>query len=103
MLVGDRRMVLMHEFGTEAEPSLETLLARLAAVDVVVVEGFKSARLPAVEVCVPSRGRPMRWPTDAQVFAVVSDENVATALPIFRPADAAGLADCVVERLGLRR
>jgi hypothetical protein len=45
----------------------------------------------------------MRWTTDARVFAVVSDENVATALPIFRPADVAGLADCVVERLDLRR
>ena len=103
MLVGDRRMVLMHEYGAEAEPALETLLGRLADVDVVVVEGFRSARLPAIEVCVPSRGRPMRWPNDPQVFAVVSDEAVATGLPVFRPADAAGLADCVIERLGLRR
>jgi molybdopterin-guanine dinucleotide biosynthesis protein MobB len=102
LLASDRRMVLKQEYGGAAEPPLEALLARLTDVDVVVCEGFKSAVLPAVEVCVPSRARPMRWPSDPQVFAIVADEPVATSLPTFRATDASGLADCIVARLGLR-
>ena len=43
MLVGDKRLVLMHEFRSDPEPTLESLLARLAPVDVVIAEGFKTA------------------------------------------------------------
>jgi molybdopterin-guanine dinucleotide biosynthesis protein B len=102
LLASDRRMVLMREYRDAGEPSLEALVARMTEVDVVIAEGFKGAALPAVEVCMPSRGRPMRWPSDPQVFAIVADEPVATSLPTFRVADAAGLADCIVARLGLR-
>jgi len=102
MLVGDKRLVLMQEYGRDAEPALEVLFDRLSDVDVVMVEGFKSARLPAIEVCAPSTGRPMRWPRDPQVFAVVSDEPLKTALPVFALADAAGQARCVALHLGLR-
>jgi molybdopterin-guanine dinucleotide biosynthesis protein MobB len=102
MLVGDRRLVLMQEYGRDAEPALEVLLDRLSAVDIVMVEGFKSAQLPAIEVCAPSTGRPMRWPHDPRVFAVVSDEPVQTALPLFPVADASGQARCVALHLGLR-
>jgi molybdopterin-guanine dinucleotide biosynthesis adapter protein len=102
LLASDRRLVLMREYRGAGEPSLDALVARMTEVDVVIAEGFKGATLPAVEVCVPSRGRPMRWPSDSQVFAIVADEPVATALPTFRTADAAGLADCIVARLGLR-
>jgi len=102
MLVGDKRLVLMEEFGRDAEPAVEVLLDRLSDVDVVIVEGFKSARLPAIEVCAPSTGRPMRWPHDPHVFAVVSDEPMKTALPVFAVADAAGQAQCVALHLGLR-
>jgi molybdopterin-guanine dinucleotide biosynthesis protein MobB len=103
MLVGDRRLVLMHEYGTPGEPALDALLGRLAAVDVVVVEGFRTARLPTVEVCVPAQHGAMRGPTDPRVFAVVSDEPLASRLPVFAAGDAAGLAGCVVDALGLRR
>jgi molybdopterin-guanine dinucleotide biosynthesis adapter protein len=102
LLASDHRMVLMREYRGAGEPALDALLARMAAVDIVIAEGFKDAVLPAVEVCVPSRGRPMRWPSDPQVFAIVADEPVATSLPTFRVADVAGLTDCIVARLGLR-
>jgi molybdopterin-guanine dinucleotide biosynthesis adapter protein len=102
MLVGDRRLVLMQEYGRDSEPPLEALFDRLSDVDIVMVEGFKSAHLPAIEVCAPSTGRPMRWPDDPKVFAVVSDEPLKTALPVFAVADAAGQARCVALHLGLR-
>jgi len=103
MLVGDRRLVLMQEFGADSEPALATLIARLDPVDLVLVEGFHSAAVPTIEVCVPSSGRPPRWPLDRHVVTLVSDEPVAAPLPRFAVADIPGLADFVVAHLALSR
>ncbi len=102
MLVGDRRLVLMHEFRESSEPSVESLLARMSPVDVVLVEGFKDAALPTVEVWLRSSGRPPRWPTNPHVFAIVSDEPIDSTIARFSLRDVAELASHVAERLGLR-
>ena len=57
MLVGDRRLVLMQEFRADPAPALGTLLARLEPVDLVIVEGFQSAAVPTIEICVAASGR----------------------------------------------
>ena len=101
MLVGDKRLVLMHEFRADPEPTLESLLARLAPVDVVVAEGFKTAAVPTIEVCVPSSGRECRWRTNANVVALVSDEDIETSLPRFRVSAVAALAEHVASILEL--
>lgn len=103
MLVGDRRLVLMHEFRTDAEPPLASLLARLAPVDVVIVEGFRSAAIPTVEVCVPSSGREFRWKHDPNIVALVCDEALDTTLPRFRTDEVAALAICAAAIVGLSR
>lgn len=101
MLVGDKRLVLMQEFGADPEPSLDSLLARLALVDVVIAQGFKTAAIPTVEVCVPSSGRTMRWPGNKNIVSLVSDEPIETSLPRFRVADLAALADYLARVIGL--
>jgi molybdopterin-guanine dinucleotide biosynthesis adapter protein len=103
MLVGDKRLVLMREFGTDPEPALDSLLARLEPVDVVIVQGFRSAAMPTIEVCVPSSGREPRWPRDANVVALVSGEPVAARVPCFRVSDVAGLAEHLAAAVGLVR
>src|SRR5206468_3027734 len=62
MLVGDRRLVLMREFRADPAPALPTLIGRLDPVDLVIVEGFHDAAVPAIEVCLPASGRAPRWP-----------------------------------------
>jgi molybdopterin-guanine dinucleotide biosynthesis adapter protein len=103
MLVGDRRLVLMQEFGEDAGPALASLVARLAPVDVVIAEGFRAAAIPTVEVCVPSRGREYRWRTDPNIVAVVADEDIGATVPRFRVADVAALVDHLAAALGLPR
>jgi molybdopterin-guanine dinucleotide biosynthesis protein B len=103
MLVGDRRLVLMQEFRTDPAPALETLIARLQPVDVVIVEGFQTARVPTIEICVPASGRPPRWPNNPHVVALVTDEPIAAPLPRFAVPDIAGLTDFVVAHLALAR
>jgi molybdopterin-guanine dinucleotide biosynthesis protein MobB len=103
MLVGDKRLVLMNEFRDEPEPTLESLVVRLAQVDVVIAEGFQSAAIPTVEVCVPASGREYRWKKNPNVFALVSNEAIETPLPRFTVDDVAALAEHVAKVLELPR
>jgi molybdopterin-guanine dinucleotide biosynthesis protein B len=57
-------------------PALDKLLARLAPVDLVLVEGFKSYPIPKIEVHRPALGKPALWPEMA-VLAVASDAQLA--------------------------
>ena len=75
LVASDTRWALLHE--TEgAPPTLAALLARLAPVDLVLVEGFKSHPLPKLEVHRPSLGKPPLWPGDATVAAVAADVHL---------------------------
>jgi molybdopterin-guanine dinucleotide biosynthesis protein B len=103
MLVGDQRLVLMHEFRETGEPPLESLLPRMAAVDLVIAEGFRSAAIPTVEVCVPSSGRECRWQTQPNIVAVVSDEAIDGPVRCFRANDVAALAEHLARVLRLSR
>lgn len=76
LVASARRFALMHEIANtpgEAEPGLDALLARLAPVDLVLVEGFKSWAHPKLEIHRPSLGHPPFWPGRADVAAVASD------------------------------
>lgn len=101
MLVGDKRLVLMREFGADLDPSLDSLLGRLAPADVVIVEGFKTVTIPTIEVCVPSSGRECRFPRNKHIVVLVSDEPIEAPLPRFRVADVAGLVDHLSTVIGL--
>ncbi|HVO88896.1 MAG TPA: molybdopterin-guanine dinucleotide biosynthesis protein MobB [Casimicrobiaceae bacterium] len=100
MLVGDRRLVLMQEF-RHAEPSIDSLLARLEPVDVVMLEGFRNAALPTVEVWLRASGRSPRWLENPHVFAVVSDGPVDRSIASFQPTDVAALATHIAKYLRL--
>ena len=73
MLSSPYRFALMHELRDEAEPTLEQLIARLAPADVILVEGFKWAEIPKLEVHRPSLGKVALYPDDAHIVAVASD------------------------------
>ncbi len=55
-----------------AEPGLEALLARLAPVDLVLLEGFRDYDIPKLEVYRPALTKPPLWRKMA-VMAVASD------------------------------
>ena len=101
MLVGDRRLALMMEFRDDPQPSLEWLAARLLPVDIVIVEGFKGAAVPTIEVFVASGQREPRCRSDPNIVAVVTDDPVECAVPRFRPDDVDGLCRFLARRLGL--
>jgi len=50
LVASDQRLALVREYPTIHEPDVHALLAQLSAVDWVLVEGFKFAPLPKIEV-----------------------------------------------------
>jgi len=72
LVASSKRWALLHEVAGE-EPTLPDLQARLGAVDLVLVEGFKSHPFPKLEVWRPSLGKPPLWGNDREIVAVASD------------------------------
>ena len=72
MIATSRRWALLHENPGE-EPDLAELLARLAPVDLVLIEGFKASPHPKIEVHRPSLGKPPIWTGRPDIVAVAAD------------------------------
>ena len=76
MLIASRsRWALMVERVREREPRLDDVLLELdqAALDLILVEGFKDERFPKIELHRPSLRRPLLFPDDDTVIAVATD------------------------------
>jgi molybdopterin-guanine dinucleotide biosynthesis protein B len=103
MIGSGRRWALQHELRGEAEPALETLLARMAPVDLVLVEGFKHHPHPKLEVVRLSLGKPLLHPDDPWIRAIAAVEplpeevRAAAALPIYDADDVEGVAAFILE------
>ncbi len=88
-------------FSTQARPGLPALLERLAPVDLVLVEGFKSYNIPKLEVYRPSLGQPPLW-DQMDVLAVASDEALpACPVPVINLQSPGAVADFLVTALRL--
>ncbi len=73
LVASDRRFALMHELRDEGEPRLLELLAKLAPVDLVIIEGYKRDPHPKLEVFRAGVGKPLIHPDDPHVVAIASD------------------------------
>ena len=92
MLVGARRFALLSEFRAAPVPPLADLLARLAPVDIVLLEGFRDAAVPTIAVVADEARALPGGPGGSNVVALVAAQPVDSPLPTFAPDDAAGLA-----------
>jgi molybdopterin-guanine dinucleotide biosynthesis protein B len=93
MVSSPRRWALVHEVRDDIEPGLLALLARMAAVDLVIVEGFKHDPLPKLEVHRAALGKLLLAPDDRDIVAIASDAPLpGVTLPCFDLNDAAGIA-----------
>ncbi len=73
------RWALMHELRGAAEMTIEDALARLSPCDLALVEGFKTAPIPKLEVWRAAVGKPLLYPVDPHIVAIATDS--AAALP----------------------
>lgn len=101
LLSSRNRFALMHELRGEDEPKLEELLTRLAPVDLLLVEGYKRDAHPKVEAHRARTGNPLIAPDDPTIRAVASDVPLAIDRPVFDLNDAKGVADFILQEVGL--
>ena len=87
LVSSSNRFALMHELRGAPEPTLDALLARLAPVDLVIVEGFKREPIPKIEVHRPAVGKPLLHPDDPAIIAVASPEPVERVTLPWLPLD----------------
>jgi molybdopterin-guanine dinucleotide biosynthesis adapter protein len=101
LVTSSRRWALMHELRGTPEPGLEGQLERLSPCDLVIVEGFKHAPIPKLEVWRSATGEPLLHPQDKHIVAVASDSRVETKLPVLDLNDDAAIAAFVLKHLRL--
>ena len=97
LIVSGERFALMHELRGDDEPDLKRLLALMTAVDLVIVEGFKSEAYPKIEIYRAENSKAFIHPEDPMIVAVASDRPEAiTDRPSFDLSDIEAIADFIV-------
>ncbi|ANQ84728.1 molybdopterin-guanine dinucleotide biosynthesis protein B [Azoarcus olearius] len=97
LMLSGERWVLMHELRDRPEPTLDEQLALLAPCDIVLIEGYKAAAVPKIEIHRPDFGKPPLWPDNPHVVAVATDADIACPLPRLPLNDAAAVAAFILE------
>jgi molybdopterin-guanine dinucleotide biosynthesis protein B len=85
LVASSQRLALLREFDTEGLPSVHQLIAELSPADWVLIEGWKHADLPKIEVWRAALGQPPLYPDDPFVTAVATDDPAALPVPTARP------------------
>lgn len=101
MVASPYRYAIVHELRDAPEPSLEEQLARLSPAGLVLVEGFKQADIPRIEVYRPALGKQPLHAGDGGFLAVATDAQLRTGLPCLPLNDPARVVDFVCRSLGL--
>ncbi len=97
LMLSNDRWVLMHELRGAPEPGLEEQLRLLEPCDLVLIEGFKAAAVPKVEVYRPENGKPPLWQDNPHVVAVATEADIDCPLPRLPLNDAAAVADFILD------
>lgn len=103
LLSSRQRFALMHEHRGAPEPSLEELLAKLAPVDLVLIEGFKRDRHPKVEATRAETRQSLLALEDPMVRALAADYDAdpGDGRPVFDLDDTAAIAAFIRVQLQL--
>jgi molybdopterin-guanine dinucleotide biosynthesis protein B len=67
------RWALMRELRGGPELTLPEALRRLSPCDLVLVEGYKQAAIPKLEIHRPAIGKPVLFPDDSQIIGLATD------------------------------
>ncbi|MGB3278043.1 MAG: molybdopterin-guanine dinucleotide biosynthesis protein B [Pseudorhodobacter sp.] len=95
------RWALMTELRGAPEPALDDLLTRLDPVDLVLIEGYKTAPHPKVEAHRVETGRPLLATTNPTIRAVASNTTPELGCPLFHLDDTRAIADFILKDVGL--
>jgi molybdopterin-guanine dinucleotide biosynthesis protein B len=101
-IVSGSRVALIEEIDQAGEPALEAVAGRLRPADIILVEGYKAANIPKIEVrraAVPTEK--LLAPTDPLVLAIAADYEVdAHGKPVFDLNDIENIAALIARTVG---
>ncbi|MGL5001646.1 MAG: molybdopterin-guanine dinucleotide biosynthesis protein B [Casimicrobium sp.] len=102
LVTSAQRFALIREHRGAAELTWQDAVARLAPCDLVLIEGFKRAPIPKMEIWRAEVGKPILFPTDARVCAIATDDALPAGLKEpngrrFSLSDVPGIAAFAVE------
>jgi len=92
LVTSSRRWVLMHELRGAQEPSFDEQVKRISPCDLLLVEGFKFAPIPKLEVWRKETGEALLHPNDPHIVALATDAKVQTKLPLLDLNDDGAIA-----------
>jgi molybdopterin-guanine dinucleotide biosynthesis protein B len=101
LVTSSRRWVLMHELRGAHEPPFEEQIRHLSPCDLLLLEGFKHAPIPKLEVWRAEPGEPLLHPNDSHIVAVATDAKIATRLPLLDLNDDEAVARFILAHLKL--
>jgi len=101
LVTSSRRWVLMHELRGAPEPSFDEQVKHLSPCDLLLVEGFKHAPIPKLEVWRAEPGEGMLHPNDSYIVAVASDAKVEAKVPLLDLNDHGRIAEFILRHLKL--
>lgn len=103
MVVSGDRWALLAERREPAEPDVDALIARMAPVDLLLIEGFRAHSHPKIEVHRPSTGHDLLWRPGSDIVAVATDRPmVGLGVPRLDLDDVEGIADFLVSDAATR-
>jgi molybdopterin-guanine dinucleotide biosynthesis adapter protein len=101
LVTSSRRWVLMHELRGAQEPSFDEQIKHFSPCDLLLVEGFKFAPIPKLEVWRQETGEALLHPNDPHIVAIAADSKVETKLPQLDLNDDAAIAAFILRHLEL--
>lgn len=94
-----RRFAILHELREEPEWNLGALVAKMSAVDLVMVEGFKRDAFPKIEIHRAENGKPLIHPDDPHIVAIASDTPLPhVTVPVVDLDDIDAISDLVLAK-----
>ena len=102
MVVAGERWALLHELRDAVAPPLAELVARMAPVDLILVEGFKADPHPKIEVYRGEPGTALCTAGDPTALAVASDRALPDGYrgPRLDLDDPAAIARFIIAQIG---
>jgi len=102
LVTSSRRWVLMHELRGAHEPSFEEHVKRISPCELLLVEGFKFAPIPKLEVWRAATGEALLHPNDPHIVAVATDKKIETKVPLLDLNDDGAIASFILAHLKLQ-
>ena len=104
-VVSAKRWALIRELDDGAEPTLEEMIARLDPCDLIVVEGYKDACIPKIEVRRSAAGPGVALAgNDPCIRAIAADHAIqGERVPVFSLDDIAAIADFIAKITGVAK